>query len=703
MVQRTSYGTLAVAAPATIRTDSSDSTPEKNGAARRRAGTIAMVVGMVSLLGCATVLASPHLDGFTSLSTAAPAAVMDQADIPDCQCLGICNTPDAGHAGTWCYINSEISPCLDSTRRSIYGQSWARCEVIYGDNDCAGDPCQNSAICVDKYDGFECVCRPGWSGTNCDTRVNVEYTIRLTTSDAADSGTQDAIFFLFQGTEGDTTIETMVFVDGIGQATRPDDVDCPGDNPDMGGGYKTATVVAADIGQLHKVSYRVGGDDSMDPSKIEVEFKGDVFVAVGDLPASEYSTPVSVSMVQGREYSLYMKVVDSPNWASTTNDVYVQLTGADWQVSGAVVVFPTGINDGAECTTTFYAADVGAPAKITYWVRDDNTLLPSTILVDGRYRAQVTTGTRYYDEQFIGDADTGSGYGFNDTSCAAGDETNGCSGVAGVRWCVLLDPDVSQNEVLCPWVLPYSDGRYIIIDLTDEGDGTPSCPNTNATAVAAAKCNCSDAVCTVGQTCQATGEGLCASPPDCADPNNATPSDVPVCTCANAFCSETQTCNAGTSACTWPTCPDGTAFTASAMCSCGADGNDCAQGGTCDVASSTCTLPACGNTDATAVNTNSCMCGTSTCSSNSVCTASSNTCANAPAACGNTDATEANTDACTCGTTALCGASNWCTAATPACAPSCNNDAGGATEGCVCAAGTTCTAGQTCGTDGACS
>ena len=35
-----------------------------------------------------------------------------------------------------------------------------------------------------------------------------------TASDAADSGTQDAVFFLFQGTEGDTTIETMVFVDG---------------------------------------------------------------------------------------------------------------------------------------------------------------------------------------------------------------------------------------------------------------------------------------------------------------------------------------------------------------------------------------------------------------------------------------------------------------------------------------------------------
>merc|ERR1719230_31844 len=77
----------------------------------------------------------------TGVSTVADPVIQD---VPDCQCLGMCNTPDSGHDGTWCYINSEISPCTDSTKRVIYGQSWARCGVIYGDDDCSGNPCKNS-------------------------------------------------------------------------------------------------------------------------------------------------------------------------------------------------------------------------------------------------------------------------------------------------------------------------------------------------------------------------------------------------------------------------------------------------------------------------------------------------------------------------------------------------------------------------------
>jgi hypothetical protein len=451
---------------------------------RREAGKLAKLVvltAVVTFCGFAAVVTRSGLavDGQVR-------AVEDGAirDVPDCQCLGICNTPDSGHDGTWCYINSQISPCTDSTKRVIYGQEWARCAVIYGDDDCSGNPCQNSAICVDKYDGYECVCRAGWSGTDCSTEVNVEYTIKLTTSDDADSGTENGIFFQFTGTEGDSSGSEELAFRGIGRSERGASDNCPSDNADNPG-YKQATMVAKDVGELHKVTYKVADDDSLDPAIIQVEFKGEVYVAVGDLPKSEYAKAVSVTMVKGREYSLTFGTTDSPDWAATANDIYVQLTGADWQVSGAVVAFPTGMNDGVTCTTNFYAADVGAPAKITYWVRNDDSVLPSTIVVDNRYKAEVTAGDQCYGASFTGDSDTGSGYAFADPSCTAGDG-EGCTNTNGCRWCSLWDPDTSQNEVLCPWVLPYSDGRFIIIDLVDLWDSTTVAAAGNSTTTAAA-------------------------------------------------------------------------------------------------------------------------------------------------------------------------------------------------------------------------
>jgi len=458
---------------------------------RRTAGTMAKLVVLTAALSVVgfTAVVLRAKTSMTGVTSELDAAIQD---VPDCQCLGICNTPDSGHEGTWCYINSEISPCTDSTKRVIYGQSWARCGVIYGDDDCSGNPCQNSAICVDKYDGYECVCRAGWSGSDCATQVEVEYKIMITTSDAEDSGTENAVFFQFTGTEGDSSgPEEMVFANGVGQSVRDVSADCPADmacddedastGPQCNPGYASATMVAADVGQLHKVTYKVGGDDSLDPAIIQIEFKGVVYVAVGDLPTSEYSTAVSVTVVQGREYSLTFGTADTPDWAATNNDVYVQLTGSNWQVSGAVVAFPTGMNDGSVCETTFYAADVGEPAKVTYWVRNDDSVLPSEILIDDRYSAEVTTGDQCWGQAFGGDSDTGTNYAFSDDSCGVADG-DGCTGIAngdheaaeiaGCRWCVLWDPSTEDNEVLCPWVLPYSDGRFIIIDLVDNWDST---------------------------------------------------------------------------------------------------------------------------------------------------------------------------------------------------------------------------------------
>jgi hypothetical protein len=276
----------------------------------------------------------------------------------------------------------------------------------------------------------------------------------------------------FVGSEGDTTVEQVVFLKGIGRSTK-----------------KKVTVMAADVGTLHKVVYRVGGDDSLDPAIIHVEFKGDVYVAVGDLPVSDFSTTQSVKVVKGTKYDISITTADSPNWAKTANDVYVQLTGSDWEVSGAVVMLPGGIKDGVTKNVTVYAANVGTPAKITYWTRSDDSILPSKIIVNGKYRAASTTGGRCILDasgapKFLGDTDDGRGYAYKDSSCLDGATAEACTGTEGCRYCVLFDPKPANDDVLCPWTLPYSDGRYIVVDLVDMGAAAAAAEDAPAPAPA---------------------------------------------------------------------------------------------------------------------------------------------------------------------------------------------------------------------------
>lgn len=34
--------------------------------------------------------------------------------------------------------------------------------------DCASNPCNNDATCVEVAEGYKCVCQPGFTGTNCE-------------------------------------------------------------------------------------------------------------------------------------------------------------------------------------------------------------------------------------------------------------------------------------------------------------------------------------------------------------------------------------------------------------------------------------------------------------------------------------------------------------------------------------------------------
>ena len=50
--------------------------------------------------------------------------------------------------------------CLPGT----YGDN---CEINV--NECASNPCLNQGQCVDKINGFECRCKPGYRGVKCES------------------------------------------------------------------------------------------------------------------------------------------------------------------------------------------------------------------------------------------------------------------------------------------------------------------------------------------------------------------------------------------------------------------------------------------------------------------------------------------------------------------------------------------------------
>lgn len=40
-------------------------------------------------------------------------------------------------------------------------------------NECTPNPCINGGTCINKMNGFQCICNEFWSGTYCDHPVNV--------------------------------------------------------------------------------------------------------------------------------------------------------------------------------------------------------------------------------------------------------------------------------------------------------------------------------------------------------------------------------------------------------------------------------------------------------------------------------------------------------------------------------------------------
>ena len=47
------------------------------------------------------------------------------------------------------------------------------------DDECASEPCVNGGSCQDSVDIYECICRPGFAGTNCEISNSNKLIVKL--------------------------------------------------------------------------------------------------------------------------------------------------------------------------------------------------------------------------------------------------------------------------------------------------------------------------------------------------------------------------------------------------------------------------------------------------------------------------------------------------------------------------------------------
>ncbi|XP_038064211.1 fibrillin-1-like isoform X3 [Patiria miniata] len=85
-----------------------------------------------------------------------------------CQCL-------EGYVGTFC--ETATRDCICQNGGICFGANNCICRPGFGGqfcdiniNECASNPCQNDAVCLDADGAFFCVCPTGFSGLTCDTR-----------------------------------------------------------------------------------------------------------------------------------------------------------------------------------------------------------------------------------------------------------------------------------------------------------------------------------------------------------------------------------------------------------------------------------------------------------------------------------------------------------------------------------------------------
>uniref|UniRef100_A0A182QZ83 Protein eyes shut n=1 Tax=Anopheles farauti TaxID=69004 RepID=A0A182QZ83_9DIPT len=79
--------------------------------------------------------------------------------------IAVCETGDRCRNGAACIEG----PGLEFSCRCTEGYEGRLCDEET--NECASSPCQNGAICIDKFASYICACPMGFSGTNCEEEI----------------------------------------------------------------------------------------------------------------------------------------------------------------------------------------------------------------------------------------------------------------------------------------------------------------------------------------------------------------------------------------------------------------------------------------------------------------------------------------------------------------------------------------------------
>ncbi|KAB7501347.1 Fibropellin-1 [Armadillidium nasatum] len=95
-----------------------------------------------------------------------------------------CNCEETGYRGKFCDINinecEEQNPCLrGSTCYDLYGSYECVCLPGFTGTDCSieidectSNPCQNGGICSDAFNDYECECSQGFEGKSCGINID---------------------------------------------------------------------------------------------------------------------------------------------------------------------------------------------------------------------------------------------------------------------------------------------------------------------------------------------------------------------------------------------------------------------------------------------------------------------------------------------------------------------------------------------------
>ncbi|XP_055637815.1 protein eyes shut [Toxorhynchites rutilus septentrionalis] len=79
--------------------------------------------------------------------------------------VAVCDSGDRCHNGGECFEG----PGLEFFCQCMEGYEGKFCDRET--NECESSPCQNGAICIDKFASYDCACTLGFTGTNCEEEI----------------------------------------------------------------------------------------------------------------------------------------------------------------------------------------------------------------------------------------------------------------------------------------------------------------------------------------------------------------------------------------------------------------------------------------------------------------------------------------------------------------------------------------------------